>query len=100
MKIGDVYKDNDKQFSKARREYQTGLATCLAALTKHPDSFNLLRDKGKAVFRIAELLRTEKTAGMSDEARAFYRERPRFRTASSRAMQKKRSPRKRRPTRR
>jgi tetratricopeptide (TPR) repeat protein len=75
MKIGDVYKDNElKQYSEARREYQVGLATCLAALTKHPDSFNLLRDKGKAVFRIAELLRTEKTAGTSDEARAFYRD--------------------------
>ena len=74
MKIGDVYKDNDKQFSKARREYQTGLATCQAALTKHPDSFNLLRDKGKALYRIAELLRTEKTEGTLDEARAFYRQ--------------------------
>jgi hypothetical protein len=75
MKIGDVYKDNElKQYSEARREYQTGLATCLAALAKHPDSFNLLRDKGKAFFRIADLLRTEKTEGTSDEARAFYRD--------------------------
>ncbi len=75
MKIGDVYKDNElKQYSQARSEYQSGLATCLAALAKHPQSFNLLRDKGKAFYRIAELLRTEKTAGTSDEARAFYRD--------------------------
>jgi tetratricopeptide (TPR) repeat protein len=75
MKIGDVYKDNElKQYSDARSQYQSGLATCLAALAKHPQSFNLLRDKGKAFYRIAELLRTEKTAGTSDEARAFYRD--------------------------
>ena len=75
MKIGDVYKDNElKQYSEARSEYQSGLATCVAALAKHPQSFNLLRDKGKAFYRIAELLRTEKTAGTSDEARAFYRD--------------------------
>jgi tetratricopeptide (TPR) repeat protein len=75
MKIGDVYKDNVlKQYSDARSQYQSGLATCLAALAKHPQSFNLLRDKGKAFYRIAELLRTEKTAGTSDEARAFYRD--------------------------
>jgi tetratricopeptide (TPR) repeat protein/energy-coupling factor transporter ATP-binding protein EcfA2 len=73
MKIGDVYKDSElKQYSEARTEYQSGLATCLAALAKHPQSFILLRDKGKAFYRIAELLRTEKTAGTSDEARAFY----------------------------
>src|SRR6202020_1259408 len=75
MKIGDVYKDNElKQYSRARSEYQSGLTTCLAALAKHPQSFNLLRDKGKAYYRIAELFRTEKTAGTSDEARAFYRD--------------------------
>jgi tetratricopeptide (TPR) repeat protein len=75
MKIGDVYKDNElKQYSDARSQYQSGLATCLAALAKHPQSFNLLRDKGKAFYRIAELLRTERTAGTSDEAGAFYRD--------------------------
>ena len=75
MKIGDVYKDNElKQFSEARSEYQSGLATCLAALAKHQQSFNLLRAKGKAFYRIAELLRTEKTAGTSEEARTFYRD--------------------------
>ena len=75
LKIGDVYRDGDaKQHQQALAEYQSGLATCQAALTKHPDSFNLLRDKGKAFYRIAELLRTEKTAGTSDEARAFYRD--------------------------
>jgi tetratricopeptide (TPR) repeat protein len=75
MKIGDVYKDRDlKQYSEARNEYQSGLAACLTALAKRPDSFILLRDKGKAFFRIAELLRTEKTSGTFDEARAFYRQ--------------------------
>jgi len=75
MKIGDIYKDNDfKQYSEARREYQTGLAACQAALAKHPQSFNLLRDKGKSFYRIAELLRTEKTEGTLDEARTFYRQ--------------------------
>ena len=74
MKTGDIYRDKDNQFSEARKEYQVGLATCLAALTKHPDGFNLLRDRGKAFFRIAELLRTEKTEGTLDEARAFYRQ--------------------------
>ncbi|MBV9910727.1 MAG: hypothetical protein JOY52_24505 [Hyphomicrobiales bacterium] len=75
MKIGDVYKDNElKQYSEARSEYQSGLAGCLAALAKHPQDFNLLRNKGKALYRIAELLRTEKTAGTSDEARTFYRD--------------------------
>jgi energy-coupling factor transporter ATP-binding protein EcfA2 len=75
MKIGDVYEDNDfKRYSEARREYQSGLATCLAALAKHPDNFDLLRNQGKAFYRIAELLRTEKTEGTSDEARAFYRQ--------------------------
>jgi tetratricopeptide (TPR) repeat protein len=75
MKIGDVYKDNElRQYSEARSEYQSGLATCLAAPAKHPQSFNLLRAKGKAFYRIAELLRTERTAGTSDEARAFYRD--------------------------
>ncbi len=68
MKIGDIYKDNDfKQYSDALAEYQSGLATCEAALAKHPQSFNLLRNKGKAFFRIAELLRTEKT---DDDAQA------------------------------
>jgi hypothetical protein len=75
MKIGDIYRDKDlRQYSEARKEYQTGLAACLAALAKRPDSFILLRDKGKALFRIADLLRTEKTSGTSDEAGAFYRQ--------------------------
>ena len=73
MKIGDVYKDA-RQYSQARSEYQSGLATCQAALGKHPGSFTLLRDKGKAFFRIAELLRAEKTQGTSEEARTFYRQ--------------------------
>ena len=75
MKIGDIYKDDDlKQYSEARKEYQSGLATCEAALAKHPQSFTLLRDQGKAFYRIAELLRTEKTGGTADEARGFYRQ--------------------------
>ena len=75
MKIGDIYKDNDfKQYSEARTEYQSGLAACEAALAKHPQSFNLLRNKGKAFFRIAELLRTEKTEDTLKQGRTFYGE--------------------------
>jgi hypothetical protein len=72
MKIGDTYKDsNVKQRPRALAEYQAGLATCEAALAKHPDSFDLLRNKGKAFFRIAELKRTQDAL---DDARGFYRQ--------------------------
>jgi tetratricopeptide (TPR) repeat protein len=71
MKIGDVYKDNDvKTHSQALAEYQSGLAICDAGLATHPDSFDLLRNQGKAFYRIAELKRTEDAF---DEGRAFYR---------------------------
>ena len=72
MKIGDIYKFGDEnQRPQALAEYQAGLATCEAALAKHPDSFNLLRAKGKALFHIAELKRTEDAF---DDARASYRQ--------------------------
>jgi tetratricopeptide (TPR) repeat protein len=72
MKIGDVYKDSGvKQHPQALAEYQAGLATCEAALAKHPDSFDLLRNKGKAFSRIADLKQTEHAF---DDARAFYRQ--------------------------
>ena len=71
MKIGDIYKDSDvTQHPRALAEYQSGLAASEAALAKHPDSFDLLRNKGKAFFRIAELKRTEDAF---DDGRAFYR---------------------------
>ena len=71
MKIGDLYKDGDvEQHRRALAEYQSGLAICEAALAKHPDNFDLLRDKGKAFYRIAELKRTEDAF---DDSRAFYR---------------------------
>ncbi|MGH6797895.1 MAG: hypothetical protein ACREDI_05875, partial [Roseiarcus sp.] len=71
MKIGDIYKFSDvKQHPQALAEYQSGLKTCEAALAKRPDSFDLLRNKGKAFFRIAELMRAEDAF---DDARAFYR---------------------------
>ena len=73
MKIGDIYKDS-KQYSEAQREYQAGLAASEAALGKHPDNFQLLREKGKALFRIGELLRAEKTTGTTDAATTFYRQ--------------------------
>ena len=73
MKIGDIHKD-DKQYPEARTEYQSGLAACEAALAKRPDSFSLMRNKGKAFFRIAELLRTESAESVPDEARSFYRQ--------------------------
>ena len=70
MKIGDVYKDGDvKQHPQALAEYQSGLKTCEAALAKRPDDFDLLRNKGKAYFRIAELLRSDNAFA---EARSYY----------------------------
>ena len=70
LKIGDVYKDGDaSQHQQALREYQSGLATCEAALTRHPDDFDLLRNRGKAFYRIAEFLRGDNALA---EARAYY----------------------------
>ena len=70
MKIGDIYKSSGaKQHPQALAEYQSGLAVCDAALAKRPDSFDLLRNRGKAFFRIAELDRTEDAF---DDGRAFY----------------------------
>ncbi len=43
---------------------------CEVSLAKHPDNFELLRNKGKAFYRIAELWRTEDAF---DNARTFYR---------------------------
>jgi tetratricopeptide (TPR) repeat protein len=70
MKIGDVYKNTDvKQHPQALAEYQSGLAICDSELAKRPDSFDLLRNKGKAFFRIGELDRSEDAF---DDGRAFY----------------------------
>ena len=70
LKIGDVYKDGDaKQHQQALAEYQSGLKTCEAALAKRPDDFDLLRNKGKAFYRIAELLRGDNALA---DARAYY----------------------------
>ena len=68
VKIGDIYKDLN-QFPQALAEYQSGLTTIEAALGKRPDSFDLLRNKAKADYRIAELMRMQ---GSLDEARAYY----------------------------
>ncbi len=71
MKIGDVYKDSDpNQRPQALAEYQSGLAICEASLGKNPDNFELLRNKGKAFYRIAELSRTQDAF---ENARTFYR---------------------------
>ena len=70
MKIGDIYKSSGaEQHPQALAEYQSGLAVCDAALARRPDSFELLRNRGKAFFRIAELDRTEDAF---DDGRAFY----------------------------
>ena len=70
LKIGDVYKDGDaKQHQQALAEYQSGLRTCEAALGGRPDDFDLLRNKGKAFYRIAELLRTDNALA---DSRAYY----------------------------
>jgi tetratricopeptide (TPR) repeat protein len=68
MKIGDIYKDL-KQYPEALTQYQSGLAACEVALAKHPDNIDLVRNKGKAYFRIAELLRAQ---GSLDDARPYY----------------------------
>ena len=68
IKIGDIYKDL-KMNPLALREYQSGLNTCDVALSKHPDSFNLKRNKGKAFSRMAELKWADNAF---DEARTFY----------------------------
>jgi tetratricopeptide (TPR) repeat protein len=71
MKIGDTYRDGDaEQHQQALAEYQSSLGICEATLAKHPDNFDLLRNKGKAFFRIAELKRAEDAF---DDSRAFYR---------------------------
>ena len=71
-----MYRETTNRFSSWKRNIKSILATCLAALTKHPDGFNLLRDKGDTLyFRIAELLRTEKQkAHYWNKARACYRQ--------------------------
>ncbi len=70
LKIGDVYKDSDaKLHQQALGEYQSGLKTCEAALSKHPDDFDLLRNRGKAFYRIAELFRADNALA---DARAYY----------------------------
>jgi tetratricopeptide (TPR) repeat protein len=70
LKIGDVYKDGDaKQHQQALAEYQSGLKTCETALSKRRDDFALLRNKGKASYRIAELLRGDNALA---DARAYY----------------------------
>ncbi len=58
MKIGDIKKD-DKQYADALTEYTAGLSTCEAALAKDPQNFNLLRNRGKAFYRLAELNRAQ-----------------------------------------
>jgi tetratricopeptide (TPR) repeat protein len=68
MKIGDLNKDLN-QLPQALAEYQSGLATIEAALAKQPNSFDLLRSKGRPFYRIAELMRAQ---GSVDEARAYY----------------------------
>jgi tetratricopeptide (TPR) repeat protein len=68
LKIGDVHRDL-KQYPEALAEYQSALSIGEAALSKRPQSFNLLRNEGKAFYRIAELLREQRSF---DEARLFY----------------------------
>jgi tetratricopeptide (TPR) repeat protein len=70
LKKGDLYKEA-AQHPQALAEYQYGLTTGQASLAKRPDNFNLLRTEGKALFRIAEVFRTEH---LFDDARAFYRQ--------------------------
>jgi tetratricopeptide (TPR) repeat protein/energy-coupling factor transporter ATP-binding protein EcfA2 len=70
LKLGDVYKEGDaNQHQQALAEYQSGLTTCETALSKRPDDFDLLRSRGRAFYRIAELLRDDNALA---DARAYY----------------------------
>ena len=70
MKVGDVHQIG-QNFAKALAEYRVGLSICDAALGKFPGSPDLLRDRGKAHHRIAELQRGQKSF---TEARTSYRQ--------------------------
>jgi tetratricopeptide (TPR) repeat protein len=70
LRIGDAYKDGDvKQHQQALAEYQSSLRACEVALGGRPDDFDLLRNKGKAFYRIAELLRGDNALA---DSRAYY----------------------------
>ena len=69
LKIGDIL-SVERKYSEAREKYLTALATVDAALSKRPDSVNLLREKAKVLFRVADLLKREKAF---EEARSAFR---------------------------
>jgi tetratricopeptide (TPR) repeat protein len=68
IKIGDIHQIR-KQYSDALEGYRAGLSTCETALVKFPQSLNLLRNQGKAYYRMAESLKQQNER---DEARTAY----------------------------
>ena len=68
IKIGDVPEIREN-YADAIKEYRAGLAAADAALQKFPGRTELLRNRGKAFYRIAESLRSE---GSLEEARKAY----------------------------
>jgi tetratricopeptide (TPR) repeat protein/energy-coupling factor transporter ATP-binding protein EcfA2 len=70
IKVGDIYRDRG-QTDKSEAEYRLALAACETALAKRPQSAGHMRNKGKAYYRIADLLRTQNALA---EARDDYRQ--------------------------
>jgi tetratricopeptide (TPR) repeat protein/energy-coupling factor transporter ATP-binding protein EcfA2 len=70
VKVGDIYHIRDRE-ADALEEYRASLATCQAALAKYPQDTDLLRNQGKAYYRIAESYRGQ-TAPI--EARGAYQQ--------------------------
>jgi tetratricopeptide (TPR) repeat protein len=68
MKIGDIYRDS-KDYDKALAEYERGLSICADALRVNPQNLTLLRNQGKAFYRIADLLRLQEK---TNEARGYF----------------------------
>jgi tetratricopeptide (TPR) repeat protein len=70
IKVGDIYRDRG-QTDKSEAEYRSALAACETALAKRPQSAGHMRNKGKAYYRIADLLRTQNALA---EARNDFRQ--------------------------
>jgi tetratricopeptide (TPR) repeat protein len=68
LKIGDTHTAL-RQYAEALAEYRSALSIAEGGLAKQPESFNLLRNQGKAFYRIAELFREQ---GSLNDARLFY----------------------------
>ena len=92
LKIGDVYKDGGvKQHPQALAEYQSGLQDCEAALAKHPRRLRSAAQQRKGVLPDRRAAEGANRRG-SPRREPIIRRRSKFRTLSSRATQRRRSP--------